>query len=201
MFREAVEQTGYAVVVTDTNGIIEYVNPAFEELTGYDREDAIGNTPTMLKSGQHNQAFYDDLWGTILSGEVWEGKTVNEGKNGQRVVVHETTSPSKAVTEKFKCSSAFKTTLPHSDCANSNSKCSTASSDNFRNKGTAIKGNADVLERSSSCEADIERLQTIQRNVQSLIDISEKPHHVRQIVADAPRRDSHSKPVVSYRPY
>ena len=186
MFREAVEQTGHAVVVTDTDGIIEYVNPAFEELTGYDRKDAIGNTPAMLKSGHHGQAFYEDLWNTILSGEVWEGEIVNEDKNDQRFVVHETISPIKGRDGEIQVFVGIQNDITAQRLREQQLKVfHRVLRHNLRNKGTAIKGNADVLERSLSCEADIERLQTIQRNVQSLIDISEKAHHVRQVVADA----------------
>jgi PAS domain S-box-containing protein len=186
MFREAVEQTGHAVVVTDTDGSIEYVNPAFEELTGYDRKDAIGNTPAMLKSGHHGQAFYEDLWNTILSGEVWEGEIVNEGKNDQRFVIHETISPIKNRDGEIQVFVGIQNDITAQRLREQQLKVfHRVLRHNLRNKGTAIKGNADVLERSLSCEADIERLQTIQRNVQSLIDISEKAHHVRQIVADA----------------
>ncbi|MFD1586770.1 PAS domain S-box protein [Halorientalis brevis] len=93
MFREAVEQAGHAVVVTDTDGTIEYVNPAFEEITGYDREEALGETPELLKSGEHDQEFYQDLWATILDGEVWKGEIVDERKNGDELVIEQTISP------------------------------------------------------------------------------------------------------------
>lgn len=93
MFRKAVEQAGHAVVVTDTAGTIEYVNPAFEELTGYDREEAIGETPAILKSGEHDQEFYQRLWGTILGGEVWKGEIINERKSGEQYVIDQTIAP------------------------------------------------------------------------------------------------------------
>src|SRR3990172_6962467 len=67
----AVEQSADNVVITDRNGIIEYVNPAFERLTGYRRGAAIGKTPRILKSGEHDQAFYEKLWQTILSGKTF----------------------------------------------------------------------------------------------------------------------------------
>ena len=93
VFREAVEEAGHAVLVTDTDGVIEYVNPAFEELTGYTAEEAIGQTPAMLKSGEHDGEFYADLWKTILDGDVWEGELVNERKNGERYVIDQTIAP------------------------------------------------------------------------------------------------------------
>lgn len=93
MFREAVEQAGHAVVVTDTDGTIEYANPAFEAISGYDREEAIGRTPAILKSGDHNDEFYQDLWETILDGDVWRGEIVNERQSGERYVIDQTIAP------------------------------------------------------------------------------------------------------------
>ncbi len=82
-FSRVVEQTTDPVVITNRDGIIEYVNPAFEKLTGYTKEDAIGQTPRIVKSGEHNQQFYEDLWRTILSGNSYRGVVVNRKKNGE----------------------------------------------------------------------------------------------------------------------
>lgn len=78
----AVEQTTDNVVVTDREGTIEFVNPAFERETGYAHDEAIGQTPRFLKSGQHGQQFYAHLWQTILSGEVFRGVVINRRKDG-----------------------------------------------------------------------------------------------------------------------
>src|SRR5581483_12197427 len=68
---QAVEQTADSVIITNKQGFIEYVNPAFEVTTGYSREDALGQTPRILKSGEHDQAFYRQLWNQILSGQAY----------------------------------------------------------------------------------------------------------------------------------
>ena len=78
----AVEQTADAVCITDRNGTIEYVNPAFERLNGYTLEEAHGQTPRILKSGLHDQESYERLWATILSGEVFQGEVLNKKKDG-----------------------------------------------------------------------------------------------------------------------
>jgi PAS domain S-box-containing protein len=78
----AVEQSADAIVITDTNGKIEYVNPAFTTITGYDGEEVLGRNPRVLQSGQHSREFYADLWRTIGSGEVWAGELVNLRKDG-----------------------------------------------------------------------------------------------------------------------
>ncbi len=79
----AVEQSPASVIVTDTQGTIEYVNPKFTEITGYTAEEVIGQTPRILKSGQKSQESYKVLWDTILAGHVWRGVFENKKKNGE----------------------------------------------------------------------------------------------------------------------
>ncbi len=69
-------------MITDKNGVIEYVNPAFEKITGYSAEDVIGKTPGILKSSYQDAAFYEDMWRTITSGDVWYGKVIDRRKGG-----------------------------------------------------------------------------------------------------------------------
>jgi two-component system cell cycle sensor histidine kinase/response regulator CckA len=78
----AIEQTADCVIITDTEGTILYVNPAFEQITGYSRAEAIGQNPRMLKSGKHDAAFYQDLWSTLRAGKNWRGRFVNRKKDG-----------------------------------------------------------------------------------------------------------------------
>jgi PAS domain S-box-containing protein len=78
----AVEQAADGVVITDTNGTIQYVNPAFPAITGYTREEVLGQNPRILKSGRLSPAVYEELWSTILSGRVWHGEVINRRKNG-----------------------------------------------------------------------------------------------------------------------
>lgn len=89
----AIEQTGEIVVVTDTHGTIVYVNPAFEKLTGFSREEAVGRNPRMLKSGEHDATFYGTLWGTITRGDTWTGRLINRRKDGRLYYEDATISP------------------------------------------------------------------------------------------------------------
>ena len=78
----ALAATANAIVITDRNGCIAWVNPAFTRLTGYTADEALGQNPRALKSGKHDHEFYRDLWNTILAGEVWHGELVNRRKDG-----------------------------------------------------------------------------------------------------------------------
>ena len=91
----AIEQTADSVIVTDRGGVIEYVNPAFEHITGYTRAAAVGNKPSLVKSGMHDQAFYRRLWRTILNGQTFREVFVNRHKNGTLYYEEETITPLK----------------------------------------------------------------------------------------------------------
>ena len=89
----AIEQAAEAVVITDAQGAIEYVNPAFERVTGYSRAEALGHNPRLLKSGVQSEAFYRELWATISSGRTWTGRVVNKKKDGTLYTEDTTISP------------------------------------------------------------------------------------------------------------
>ena len=78
----AVEQCPVTIVITDTDGTIEFVNPHFTELTGYSAEEAIGQNPRVLKSGETPPEVFTELWSTITKGKTWEGNFVNKSKDG-----------------------------------------------------------------------------------------------------------------------
>jgi PAS domain S-box-containing protein len=78
----AVEQSSVSVMITNREGVIEYVNPFFTKLTGYSLEEVMGENPKILQSGHQSNAFYQKLWDTILSGKDWEGEMLNKKKNG-----------------------------------------------------------------------------------------------------------------------
>jgi two-component system cell cycle sensor histidine kinase/response regulator CckA len=89
----AVEQSADLVMITDRAGIIEYVNPAFESLTGYSPGELMGQTPRVLKSGQQTSELYRELWQTILAGNVFRCIMTNRKKNGETFVAEKTITP------------------------------------------------------------------------------------------------------------
>ena len=89
----AVANTNDSILITDPQGIIEYVNPAFTRVTGYSKVEAIGQTPKILKSGYQNNNFYQKMWETLNRGHVWEGKIVNQRKDGSTFTEMASISP------------------------------------------------------------------------------------------------------------
>ncbi len=89
----AVEQSADTIMITNGAGIIEYVNPAFESLTGYSREDAVGQSPAILNSGQQAPPLYRELWENISVGNLYNKIAVNRKKNGELYYVDESVSP------------------------------------------------------------------------------------------------------------
>jgi PAS domain S-box-containing protein len=79
----AIEQSPSTVVITDTEGKVEYANPRFTQLTGYSLEEILGQNPRILKSGQHTPGFYQELWDTISAGGEWRSEFANRKKNGE----------------------------------------------------------------------------------------------------------------------
>lgn len=92
-FSIAIEQSGDSVFITDTRGIIRYVNKAFETITGYGRGEAIGRTPRILRSGRHARAFYSHLWRIIREGSVYRDVFVNRRKDGSLYYEQTTITP------------------------------------------------------------------------------------------------------------
>ena len=91
----ALEAAANAIVITDSKGVIEWANAAFSTYTGYSVAEAMGKTLGLLKSGQHDQAFYQNLWNTVSAGEVWHGEMINRRKDGSLYPEEMTITPMK----------------------------------------------------------------------------------------------------------
>lgn len=93
LLRSALEAAPMGIVITDAQGTIEWVNPAFTRLTGHDVLDVIGRNPRVLKSNRHPPEFYAQLWATIAGGQVWSGEIVNSRRDGSVYTEHMTIAP------------------------------------------------------------------------------------------------------------
>ncbi len=93
LFSQALAAIANAVFITDHRGHIVWVNDAFSRLSGYSKQEAIGRTPSFLKSGQQSPSFYRELWQTILAGNVWRGDVIERHKDGSFYTVDEVITP------------------------------------------------------------------------------------------------------------
>lgn len=93
LFRTALEQISYTIVITDPQGRIQYANPAFEHMTGFDRTTVRGHTMAFMKSGEHDPGFYAALWDTLHTGESWHGRFRNRRQDGTRFTAETLITP------------------------------------------------------------------------------------------------------------
>ena len=92
-FKQAVEASAHGIFITDSDGVVEYVNPAFEKITGYDGEEVIGETPNMLQSGEMSEEYYERMWETITAGDIWEAEVIDRRKDGTQYTAYQTIAP------------------------------------------------------------------------------------------------------------
>ncbi|MGM0444057.1 MAG: PAS domain S-box protein [Fibrobacterota bacterium] len=89
----AIEQVAETIVITDVDGTVQYVNSAFEYVTGYTKNEILGENPRILQSGEHSRQFYETMWDTLSQGRVWRGRIVNRKKDGARYTEEAIISP------------------------------------------------------------------------------------------------------------
>ncbi|HXR18084.1 MAG TPA: ATP-binding protein, partial [Terriglobales bacterium] len=89
----SVEQSADTVIIMDRSGVMEYVNPAFEALTGYSLQEAVGQTLGILKSEQQAGELYEEMWNTVLSGNVFRGIVMDRKKNGETLIIEKALTP------------------------------------------------------------------------------------------------------------
>lgn len=89
----ALDQAAEAIIITNTEGIIQYVNPAFEKITGYSQKEVIGRHSRILKSNRHDKLLYRQMWDTVKKHGMWKGRFINKKKNGTFYEVEASISP------------------------------------------------------------------------------------------------------------
>jgi len=93
VLKSGIEESPLGVVLTDTAGVIEYVNPAFTLMHGYSPQEALGKTPRILKSGEMPDELYQSMWKTLLGGRSWNGELRNKTKSGDLIWIRASISP------------------------------------------------------------------------------------------------------------
>jgi PAS domain S-box-containing protein len=185
LFKRAVENTEQTVFITDREGVIEYVNPAFEAQTGYSKEEAIGRTPSILKSGKQGEAFYNELWETLLTGESWDSHLINQRKNGELYHIDQTIS---TITDAAGEISHF--IAVESDVTDRRLReqqldvLNRVLRHNLRNGMSVIEGHIELLRDAVDDEKLQEHLNTIENRTDALGRLSDKAGTVRSLFDD-----------------
>lgn len=186
-FRRAVDAAGAAVYITDHEGEIRYVNPAFEEITGYDREEAIGTTPRILSSGKLDEEYYDDLWETILSGETWREEIVNQRRSGDLYHAEQTIAPvvdDDGTVEEF-VAIQIDITERH-DRERQLLVLDRVLRHNLHNDMTIILGHAETIEEKVDDEEVADSAAIIREEGETLLTKVEKEREIVTLLADSP---------------
>lgn len=181
-FQLAVETAGHAVFLTDPDGTITYVNPAFEKITGYSSDEAVGQTPRILKSDETPDEVYQDLWTTITAGNVWEGILLNRRKSGQLYYAQQSIAPvldSESELVEFLAIQTDVTTLQESEIQLE--KLSNILRHDVRNQLNIIQGHADLLSESGNPAAT--HAAAIAQATERLLSVTEKARQMTAFLA------------------
>lgn len=101
MFKEAINDAGYGIYITDRDGYIKFVNPALIKITKYSEKELIGQKTNIWNSGTYSKDYYEDMWNIILDGNTWEDNIINERKDGEKYYAHQIIAPIKNENEKI----------------------------------------------------------------------------------------------------
>lgn len=191
-FERTVDAMEHALYVTDTEGTIEFVNPAFTAMTGYEPSEALGETPAILNSGAHGDEYYRRLWTTISSGEVWAENVINERKNGERYHVEQTIVPVRDDDGTIRSYVAVQTDI--TERAHKTRQLEVLDRilrHNLRNDMNVIQTRAELLEREATGSLG-EHAETILAKARELVETADKEREIVRLLLRTPARTEQS---------
>jgi PAS domain S-box-containing protein len=187
-FNRAIETAGHAIYITDRDGTITYVNPAFEDVTGYTWDEAQGRTPRILDSGLMSDDYFDDLWETILSGDVWEEEVRNERKDGTLYYAQQTIAPVSDESGAIQEFVAIQTDItPLKERERQLEVLSRVLRHNLRNDMNVVLGKARTIEASTTGEVAADAAQ-IRRTGEKLLGLAETHREILDLVEQSASR-------------
>jgi PAS domain S-box-containing protein len=183
LFKKAAEGSEKAIFITDPDGTIQYVNPVFEQMTGYTASEANGRNPRILKSGQQDDAFYADLWKQITAGEVWEAELTNQTKHRELFEVSQKIIPT---TDKHGHITQFVAIMQDISedllTRQTLDVLNRVVRHNLRNSVNAIDGHAELLASEAiDSEAREASIEAIRNQAKSMHKIAETTDDIREI--------------------
>ncbi|KAB1189986.1 PAS domain S-box protein [Haloferax sp. MBLA0076] len=181
-FEMAVEQAGHAIYLTDPDGTITYVNPAFEDITGFTRCEAVGETPHILKSGEMDDSYYDELWATIESGETWQERIIDQRKSGELYTAVQTIAPIQRDDE-IVGYVAIQSDITDAELAQQRlGVLNRMFRHNLRNRMNVIDGYAEMIRNDAEDEDNFHRANNIVTAANELVALAEKAQTVADLL-------------------
>ncbi len=184
-FRQAIEAAGHAIFLTDRDGTITYVNPAFEEITGYTAGEAIGENPAILNSDEMPDGYYEKQWRTILTGELWEELIVNRRKSGELYHAHQTIAP---ITDDGEVTEFVAIQTDITERKEREQQLNTLDRvlrHNLRNELNVVEGHAEVIQNVGS-DTVVTHAHGVLEGTEKLLDTAEKGRKVTRILSETP---------------
>jgi PAS domain S-box-containing protein len=185
LFEQQAEASPYAMLITNRDGDIEYVNPAFERMTGYSSTEAMGQNPRLLKSNKQDPTFYDNLWETITAGDIWEDELINRRKSGELYRVKQTIVPIQDDTGKITHFAAIERDI--SDTVFTEQVMDVVNRilrHNLRTSINVIDGYTDLLEGNLEDPQHLAAVDAISDRTEHLTKLSEKAGDIRVLFED-----------------
>lgn len=181
--RRAIEASGHAIYITDSDGTITYANPAFGRITGYAPEEAVGRSPSILNAGERPDEYYEELWETILSGEVWDEEIVNRRKDGERYHADQTIAPITDETGAIEGFVGIQTDVTaHKDRLQQLQVMDRVLRHNLHNALNVVLGHADLIKESAS-GPPVADAQTIIGTGRDLLDLVDKQRSITRVLS------------------
>ncbi|WP_246989526.1 PAS domain S-box protein [Halorientalis marina] len=198
-FRLLVEQAGTAIYITDDEGIIDYVNPAYEEITGYTAEEAIGETPSLLNSGEQDSDYYQRLWDTVSSGEVWKELIVNRRKSGERYTAVQTIAPIQSSRDGITGYVAIQNDITERELNRQRLEVlNRVLRHNLRNELNVIEGHVGLLAEAAKDDHDVQSsVDSVSKTVDQLVSESEKAREIQDILQQELYADESVRDVIA----
>lgn len=183
LFKTYAEQVDSALFITNADGIIQYVNPTFERITGYSTSDAIGQTPQILNSSGQDEESYEAFWETITAGETWEAEVINQTKAGERYEALQQITPIKDDLGTIQYYVALEKEITQKQLRRQVlDVLNRVLRHNVRNSVTAIDGYAELL-ASDGDDVDVPSVaDSIREQASSLESISERTAVIRRLI-------------------
>ena len=185
LFEATTEMSDQVMFITDTEWRIEYVNSAFERVTGYTAAEAIGETPRILRSEAQEDTFYERMWETIRSGETWEATLTNRTKSGEQYRCRQRIVPITDDRGELTHFAAIETDITEKQLTDQIlGVLNRILRHNVRTSVNVIEGYTDLLESGVDGAEERAAIRTIRERAMALNDISERTATLRNLLAD-----------------